>query len=566
MKIILVSFSLALLFVGFSNAQVVEKEKDEDLSIAARTRLLINLSYLNQQVKTLDSATIKVFLRIETADFIWKRRISEEREFAESLLEDAIKELQTRKAEIPGFYQISFQTDIISSLKRNSPDFFQKVSKKYGLEENDYAQSYNLISKRGNSGISKAIEQVKKSLSDQDVSSDPPVEVVFMIEELTAQNKIVEANSILEFILTSFEKSAGGSYELFLYLNKKYTSPTTSIDLQKRFLRFIIAAGQSTLQKPNLNALDLKKRQNIYQILDYNLLKIQTILPSDFPQALAVKDILQKSMTDAFKERAEINKRINESKDKLNQTVSEAEKAEVKLLKNDLWEQAAALALEEKKFSLAVDYLEKVESSDENFLLRHDQFLDDEVTKSALKEMDVASAEYAVRNIKSKLRSGLADLQIVKFYHVNKDTMNAQLALNNSIKKIQSAENDAQKIRGLSNALNAAFSIDKDSLFNIAETIVKIVNSIPVPSLDEKEENESRKQYVNDVQMVVAWNILASFRVLARHNSEFARSLTSSFTQHEYRAASLLGVEIGLFEIEGINKAKKNVVKKASKQ
>ncbi len=300
MKIIFALFCFILLLVDFTRGQVVNKEKNTDLSTASRTRLLLNLSYLNQQVKPLDSATVKVFVKIETANFIWKRKISEEHEFAESLMEEAIKELQTRKAEIPGFYLSSFQTDIISSLKTNSPDFFQKISKKYDLEGDDYAQSYNLVSKQGNSGISKAIEQVKKSLSSQDTSSNP-VAVVFIVEELLAQKKIAEANSILEFILASFEKTAESSYELFLYLNNKYTSQTTPADLQKKFLRFIIAAGQSALQKPSLNTLDLKKRQNIYQILDYNLLKIQTILPSEFPQALAVKDSLRKNMTNAFK-------------------------------------------------------------------------------------------------------------------------------------------------------------------------------------------------------------------------------------------------------------------------
>ncbi len=300
MKIIFVLFCFILLLVGFTRGQVVNKEKNTDLSTASRTRLLLNLSYLNQQVKPLDSAAVKVYLKIEIANFIWKRKIGEGQEFAENLAEEAIRELQTSKAQIPSLYLNSFQTDIISSLKINSPDFFQKISKKYDLEGNNYAQSYNLVSKHGNSGISKAIEQVKKSLSSQDTSSNP-VAVVFIIEELLAQNKIAETNSILEFILTSVEKSAESSYELFLYLNKKYVSQTTPVELQKKFLKFIIAAGQSALQKPTLNTLDSEKRQNIYQILSYNLSKIQTILPSEFPQALAITNSLRKNMTNAFK-------------------------------------------------------------------------------------------------------------------------------------------------------------------------------------------------------------------------------------------------------------------------
>ena len=557
MKLISALFYFVLLLVNFTNGQVVNKGKDTDLLTVSRARLLLNLSNLNQETKTLDSVAVKIFVKIEIANFIWKRKISEGQDFAESLMEEAIRELQTRKAEIPILYLNAFQTDITSSLKANSPDFFQKISKKYNLEVDGYAQSYDLVSKHGKNGISKAIEQVKKSLSSLDTSSNP-VGVVFIIEELLAQNKITEANSILESILTSVEKSATNSYELFLYLNERYVSQTTPIDLQKRFLKFAIAAGQSALQKPSVNSLDSEKRQNIYQILKYNILKIQTILPSEFPQALAITDSLRKSLTNAFKEREEINDRINQAKDKLSQAISEAERAEDKSLKNDLWEQAADLALKKKKFRLAVDCLEKIESNDEEFLSRHDQFLDEDVTASALKENDLNSAEYAISKIKSKLRSGLATLQIVKFHYQNKDKLNAQLTLNESIKKIDATENDSQKIRGLSEVLNLAFIVDKERLFDITQSVVKTVNSLPSPNDDEKPESELRKKYVNDVEMVTAWNLFPAFLKLAKNDSAFARNITSDFTEQKYRVITSVAAEIGAFEAENMNKQIEN--------
>lgn len=553
-----------LLFVSFASGQNSNKEEEINLITASHMQVLLNFSNLDKKLKNLDSASVKIFLKIEMANFIWKKKIIGGKEFAESFMEEAVQDLQTYKTEIPDFYKNSFQTSIISSLKINSPGLFQKISKKYDLKEDDYIQSYKSISEYGNSGASKAVDEVKKALTNQNNSSDK-MALVFIVKELLAGNKITEVNSILELILASERASNTTSYLLLSYLSENYTSQTAPSDLQKRFLKLIIALGQSVLQKSNLDGLDLEKRQNIYEILRNNLLKIEALLPLEFPQALAIVDILRKNMSEAFREREDVNDRISQSKDKLEQTISEAEKTDDKNLKNGLFESAAWLALEKKKFRLAVDCLEKVETDDKNSSLLHDQFLDDDVTGAALKEKDLDSAEYAVAHIKSKLRSALAALQIVKFHYENKGTLNAQLTLNESIKKIQATDNNAQKVRGLSNILSVAFIVDKEELFDIAQSVVKTVNSLPSPNDNEKPESELRKKYVNDVEMTVAWNIFSAFQTLAEYDSAFAGNITSNFTKHEYRLISSVAAEIGTFKAESMKKQNENR-KAASKQ
>ena len=559
MKIICALFYL-LLSVTFASGQISSKDKEISLITASHTQVLFNLSVHNQELKNLNNVSVKIFLKIEMANFIWRRKIIGGKEIAEDLMEEAIQNLQRYKTEIPEFYKNSFQTNIISSLKINSPAFFQKISKKYNLKEDEYIQGYKSISDYKNSEASKAIDEIKKALTNPNTSSNK-LALVFIVKELLANNKTAEANSILELILASEENSDVTSYLLLLYLSETYTSQKTPSDLQKKFLKLVITAGYSILQKSSLDAVDLEKRQNLYQILKNNLPKIELLLPLEFPQILALMGNLRKGLLETFKEREDINDRIDQSEDELKQTISEAEKTNNKQLKNGLWQQAAQLALEKKKFQLAVDCLEKVEADDEHFSLWHDQFLGD-VTESSLKEKDLDSAEYAAAHIKSKLHSGLATLQIVKFHYKNKDTLNTQLTLNESLKKIRAADNDAQQVRGLSNALGVAFVVDKVSVFEIIQSIIKTVNSLSPPNEDEKPDSELRKKYVNDVEMVIAWNLFPVFQKLAKHDSVLARNITSNFNERQYRLISSVAAEIGGFDAENVNKQNEKVTSK----
>lgn len=110
MKKVLILFFLSL-FVNAANGQVNRKEETAALIAASHLQLLINFSNLNQQLKSLDSPEVKIFLKIKMANFIWDKKVIGGNEQAGNLMEEAAQILQSYKNEISPLYKNSFQSD-----------------------------------------------------------------------------------------------------------------------------------------------------------------------------------------------------------------------------------------------------------------------------------------------------------------------------------------------------------------------------------------------------------------------------------------------------------------------
>lgn len=539
----LLLFALLLTVSVRSQTSGAQEKGISDAFFYAQT--LSRLSSLNQQIKTVDSAALRASLRLKISDFIWRNKIVEGQSLAENVIVEALEDFQKNKTEIPAPYQDLFQADALALLRVNAPTLYKKISARGGLEKGNSLQSYKLVTEHGETGAAKAIADVKNRL----IAANDPANInaiIFIIQELLTQNRVLEVNSILETVLASQGQAGTFSPQLLLFLNGNFLSQTTPIDLQKRFLTVVIANGQQLLLQLNAGNENRANYQSIYTVLNSNLPQVQKLLPSEYPQVLALVNALQKKLPQHDKEQEEIAERIKHSKDKLAQIISEAKSAKSQKTANDLWRQAARLALSEKKYQVAVNCVHSIESDDINSELWHDQFLDIEVAKAAIENKDVESAEYAISKIKSKLRSGTALLQIVKHHYENKDTVQTQSTLMEALKRIRAADNDVQKARGLSEALSAALVVDNNQVYEITQSFIKTVNALPTPNIEDKPESETRKQFVKDIQLPLAINILRVFQSLAKQDGSLAQSFTSDLPG-DYRITGLLGIEIGSF-------------------
>lgn len=533
---------VCLLLLPFTvKAQNKDGQNEINPVAALHAQTLSRISSLNQQIKTVDNATLRIYLRLKIADFIWRKKVLEGQSSADNIVLEAVEDFQKNKTEIPDFYKNSFEADIQSLLRLYSPAAYKKISQDFGFKKENALSSYGLMDGYDEAGIFKAVEDVKKRLLTND--STNITAITFIIKELSSKNKTAEVNSVLDTIITSHERAIIYNPKLLFFLNQEFTAKTTPINLQKRHLNLTLTNGQRLLQKLNSGVADRGNYQDIYYSLKNNLLEIERLLPSEFPQAIAILNALQEKQSQEKKKTEEIQERIKQSKDKLEQTISEAKQAESKETKNSLWQQAAELALEEKKYQLSVDCLNKIETDSSNFSLWSDQFLDDELAKSALEDNDVESAELAISEIKSKLRNATALLQVVKHHHRNKETIQSQIILAEAIKRIKATENDAQKVRGLYEALRTAFVVDNMQTYEIGQYIVKTVNLLPSPNLEDKPDSEAKKTFVGNVQMVVVANIVPAFQIIAKQDPLIARNLANDLPRN-YRIAALLAVEI----------------------
>ncbi|HEX8567662.1 MAG TPA: hypothetical protein VF648_18635 [Pyrinomonadaceae bacterium] len=533
-----------LLLSGSVNAQRKSVPKNQESGIVLQAQKLARISSLNQQVKTIDSATLRTFLRLKLSDFIWKKKFIDGQSLAENIIQESVEDFQKNITEIPDFYKSSLQADILSILRINSPTLYKKISDNFDSTSNSL-QSYRLAGDYGNSGILNAVEDVKNRLLPSTNPADRTA-IIFIVKKLLLQNKVAEVNSILEAIIERQEQSILDDSKLLFFLSRDFIAQTTPISLQKRFLIKALNNGQILLQKLNSGNVDRETHLNVYNTLRNNLQEIEKLLPSEYPRALVIASALQNKSSQSDKIRQEIAERIEQSKDKLQQTISEAKQVDDKKIKNDLWQDAAQLALKEKKYQLSIDCLNEIESADPGFALWRDQFLDDDITKSALDNNDIESAKYAISKIESKLRSGTALLQIVTYYYKNKDALQSQAVLAEAVKRIKETDDNPQKVRVLSEALNTALTVNDAVVYEIAQIVVKTVNSIPSPNLENALGSDAQKKFVDEVQMVIIANILPAFQGLAKQDSSIAQNLANDLPR-DYRMAALCGIETGAF-------------------
>ena len=552
---------LLLLSSGSVKAQSKGVPKQQESDIALQAQKLARISSLNQEVKTVDSATLRAFLRVKLSDFIWKNKFIDGQSLAEKIIQESVEDFQNNITEVPGFYKNLIQADILSILRTNSPELYKKISDNFDSTSNAL-QSYKLAGEYGKSGVLNAVEDVKNRLLP---SADPTdrATVMFIVKKLLSQNKLAEVNSILEAIIERQEQSFLEDSRLLFFLSPEFLAQTTPISMRKKFLAVTINNGQKLLQKLNSGSAEREIYQNVYNTLRNNLPEIEKLLPSDYPQALTITVALQNKSSQSDKIRQEITERIEQSKDKLEQTISEAKQAEDKEIKNDLWGQAAELALDQKKYQLSVDCAMKIESEDSNSTLWRDQFLDDDVAKAALENNNVESAEYSISKIESKLKNATALLRIVKYHYKNKNTVQSQLDLAEAVKKLKAVNNDSHKVRGLSAALDIALLTDNAQVYEIGQAIVKTINSLPSPNLEDKPDSEARKSFIRDVQMVAITNLLLAFQRLAEKDSSLAQSLALDLSRN-YRIAAQFGAEIGT-NLAGVNSKSMTIEKTTPK-
>lgn len=511
-------------------------------------QIIFSLNSLNEDAALMDSAAARIFLRVEMADFLWKQKVTGGDDLAKSFVVKAVEDFQSHKEQIPIFYQKILASKISSTLRHYSPSVLDQVTQKYDFKPNANDSGYKQLDNYGKDDASKVASDVRtKILNNPDSLNDGSI--TFILYKLYSLNKITEANLLLDAVASAGDKSLSlKTSETFFFLKDSFLRNTTPIETQKKYFNLIFNLNKQylmILQKPSVSNEERSVGKNLYQNLRYILPAVENILPSLHPGYAALANALQNLQSKSTREREEVEERLARSDDRLRDTISEAEKTDDKSLSDELWTEAAQLALQKKKFQLAVDCLEKVEAEDSGTVLWHDQFLDDDVTKSALAENDVDSAKFAVSKIKSDLRRATALLQIAGYYQKNNDNPQAQSVLNDSLKKIDRLEDNPQKVRGLCQIFYAAESIDASQMYEIGKTIVKTINKIPSPKLEIKPESEEQVKYVKEIQMVIAENVLPVFQKFAKKDANYARSLALDLSQRNYRTIAQFGVEAG---------------------
>lgn len=548
---------LACAFVILCVVVIVVSAQNTDSAYLKKAEVYQNqqraaaLSSLAFDIKQVDDAPQRCFLRTEIASALFEGKIESYHDKADSLLLDCLEDTIDNPDHFSDMQMNWAKGEVLGLLRKYSPKLAAKSEKKYFAKAGDTDLTDEFEALAGTNPAETARKLVAK-INRGEIS--PGISMI--IEEIKGRDWVAAMailNAVLNYYRANPEKVHTDMRLPFLIYS--YLDSRLPIETKNGFYALLLRMGEMAIADPDNSPLWASARSSLATALP----DIQKVNPELYPRASALYNALKSAQSEYERERDEVWKRINESKDKLAQALSEAESARHKNLKNDLLVAASGYAIEEKKFRLAADTrlkvsLEKLirisgsgskESPDmaEATKVSHSYFLTDQLLEDCLKENDIESAEYAVSLAEVPWMKGKGLFKIAdKLVTLGKKEQ-AFDRLNDGQKMMEKAELKREKIWVISSVgLRAALKIDKTRAFDIASDLVKTINRIPTPGPDDKPGTDARKDYTYTLT-AVSHNLRDAFRLLGKENMALADSISQGVQLREWRLAVRIALE-----------------------
>jgi len=496
----------------------------------------VKLDGMGDRIKAVDEPTLRVFLQIQLATFLWESKTKSAAAQAEIVATEAITNLQAHRSEIPEFYLNSFRTDLLALVNLHVPALAARLSEQYKLEPTPREQlrtAYTLLDSK--EGINPAIEKVRGSLrSGQDLGNM----ISFFLHRLAGE-KPDELPRLLSEILKPEEQKPGtfslDTLRSLQYFYLRYPKEGASVELQARFGAVVLNAAKTALAGGEQDQV-LKARE----LLKLALPAISATLPSLYPQASAQLAALSAQAPPPPANYTEADERIARSANPLDQMLAEADAADDPARTERLLVQAAQLALSKGELKLAVEIVLRVASTEKVYLMWRDQFLGEVVNKSVGKK-DPANAEYAAAKIESALRRAAALRQIALYFFASEDVPRSRELMDRAFKLVADSENGAPKATAYFEMFAAFAKIDEQRIPEVSQAAIKVINGLLEPRPDDKPGSAARKEYVENL-MMIAYHVIPAFRLLTRRDEQGTLGLAEGIRLREIKTAAIFAV------------------------
>ena len=456
---------------------------------------------------------------------------------AETLTRDCFEDIKKNPEQFTRGSKGSLTSRMISLLRINMPEVAKEIETKYlktGIDR-DYVDFLEIdLAKDTNSLINKFENEIQKG----------KIPSYFVLSKLRRKDS-PGFIKLLDSILSHYElnKTIKRPDNNFVFIFGEYLRDDVPINIQKRLLLFTINLGEQAVLEQKNRFLMAWATGFINQALP----KIKEFLPSFYQKALALKITLEGRESKGQKERREVFKRIEQSENKLEQTIIEAKATERKSLKSGLWQSAAKLAIKEKKFRLAVDCIKKFEFTHPDPKFNHNyqvQFLTTDILPEVLKEKRFEDADFVVKNTPDLNVKAVGLNQIANAYLKQKDQVLALEKINEAISILKKAENDIHKVRNLFSASRLATRIENANPFEIADEAIENINRLPLPDPKDQDDKKLHQQYIATVLLPNAFNIFVTFRNLAFKSHEFAYPTAKKIQRRDLQLIAEIAVEM----------------------
>jgi len=543
---------LSLILIVFCSLTCPAQKADEKAKIAARQIILkkqILVDDLDNQAKNVPLADVRIFVKTKLAEWLWKEG-EDETGRAEPIAVRAVEEIYEKKDEIAE--PRSLKANLFSLLDIHAKETAQRLRAKYnvGVEE-DLWNSHSLSNLKDGDKI--VADKIRKVLA---VEKDSAKIAIFL--STLRKQKSPEFLSVL-FEIIRLQESGVNRYSAasLVWIADFFRDSAVPNDLRIRYYKIVLNKAANTLQSADggeIHFTDL--------LLFWVLPDMTANAPQLAAEATGIKLELSAKVSQGTKDLQESEQRMRESSSKLEGMISEADRTGNKMLKYSFLERASYLALEEGKFRLATDLIEKTieEQTNTNFpdsesrLSSHDQRLT-QIMATALAKDDFGSADYATKKIVGDLEKADALSRFAGYFSRKKDYDAARNAYDEALKLTVKADDDKSKYIMLLRLIGTADRIDRRRLSEITSIAAGAINKIPTPNVEDKPGTEHFKNYVSTIMRIdLHLHIVVSN--LARMNRNEAASFTNRINQKEMRLVADLAFAISMFDSEKNQTAK----------
>lgn len=537
-KFIFIYWATLCLLLVASSVCVGQGDRGQMEGLALRQRL-IELGDISPQVRKVDDPTVRVFLQLRIATLLWSDGGEDFAAQAQSLTTGAMEELDAQKELVPRLYADLFRRDLIALLEVNAPELAKRYKADSAASGIDVA--YSTLNMPGQQLL--AVDLLNKDLANGLVADQ---RIIFFLHRLE-QEKPSELPRALSDLISAEERRVGTiPVEVLLWLVDFYLNPNAQDELRQRFLRAAVlaTAGGSTVSDSN-------QVNGAYNLLRAILPQVKSLVPSLYPQASGQLSSLMARRVNTKSEQEKIAERIHASDDPLSQTISEARSTDDRNLKDELFLEAAHLALEKGKLQWSLDLATSL-SSDTGRKKWQEQVLT-QLANAAIEKKDTEIAIAAISRIESPLTRVAAMQKLSLYFFGLKETSKARELLTDTLKVINSLQDKTEKTLALFRILSLVLKVDDELAPDVCEQIIKSINSIPTP--DNKTDKTVVSEYVKKTLMPVAWQTLPAFELLTQWDDATALGLVPRIQLREVRTSAVLGVAMGRFAIAKKNKA-----------
>jgi hypothetical protein len=513
--------------------QQAQEEKVKTLRMSTLTRTI-------DSIKKIDEPALRISARNGLLKYLIVNRTLPEQDItlAGNIARESLADFSEHFEEImPSLAEYLF-SDLAVWIKEYQPALNELIDalEKTKLKGRDLHSIQALMALPG--GDVLAAQRITQLL---EAGKEVPVLVLYL-NDLIAHN----SQEVMPLLSTIVDIAAQGrlSFETLLSTSDLYIQPQTPLVLKQRFVRMVVARTQPfNLEKEPAS-------QSAYYLLTNMLPTIKQAVPELYSQAVNQRLVVYASFTKEQLADEQRSKRLSESSSLIEDLIAEADQTKSKLKRNQLLAQAAQLAMQNKRFALCLEAVEKLDLdapgiSADFWKDWNDQFVRDFV-KAVLAEKKPELAEQGTEHISGPYAKVQSMVMIIQYWMKVEDASNTRRLLTQARKAADIATDYVDRAKAFF-LLSALFNqTDSSEKMELLESAIKALNSVSLP-----ERGDDLSRYQTSVWRLngVEYQVATQFKDLTKNRSEEALTLLERIDKPESRTFALLGILHGLRDL-----------------